>query len=387
MPIRILIAPNSFKGSADAETVYRAFREGVYYYSNISALPVETRKLLICDGGTGFAGILASKCHSSVRIQLSIRDPLFREIDTFYYRSGDLGIIESAESIGYALLERNELHPLSTSSIGLGQCIAHAIDNGAKRLLVGCGDTATSDCGIGLLGALGVTFFDASGQLIEKPIGKDLARIRNVRFDSSPYYGVPIDVQVACNLTSLAAGPKSTALVYSIQKGASEEQAQFLHSGFERFTALVADQVGEPCLGHFPGSGAAGGVGFALAAFFQNCRLRYSFDVVFDAIGIDPLLEWADVVITGEGLFDRNSVKGKAPVAVALRAKLFGVTTIAIVGAIQSDITSRVLRSGFDIIEPFSSEHISLEEYCSNFDGIARDATVRALTKARPLFM
>lgn len=192
-------------------------------------------------------------------------------------------------------------------------------------------------------------------------------------------------IEVACNLTSIASGPSSTALVYSRQKGASAEQAEQLYEGYESFTSLVGERVGEPDLGLFPGSGAAGGIGFAIAAFFKNRSLRYSFDVVFDAIGIDPLLEWADIVITGEGLFDRNSVKGKAPVAVALRAKLYDTVTIGIVGAIQSNIISRVLRSGFDILEPFSAENISLENYCKDFSDIARDATVRALLKAIPL--
>ena len=380
--MKILIAPNSYKGSVDSNTASRAFIEGVRYFSFITNSKVETEKLRVCDGGTGFAETIAHSSSSSRRISVQVHDPLYRDRKSYYYRNKDLAIIESAEVIGYALLTRKELNPLSTSSYGLGQCIAHALDNGSQKILIGCGDSATSDCGLGMLTALGVEFKDEQGRKIYQPCGKHLRQIKHIDFTKSKYYGTDVKIEVACNLTSIAAGEQSTALIYSMQKGASKEEASFLHNEFEKFTRLIGQIINEPHLGLFPGTGAAGGVGFALASFFNQCQLRYSFDVVFDAIEIDKYLRWADIVLTGEGLFDRNSVKGKAPVAVALRAKLFNVITIGIVGAIQSNITSRVLRSGFDIIEPFSAEDISLENYCNNFDDIARDAVVRALMKA-----
>ena len=385
MAIKVLIAPNSFKGSASASSAFHAFLEGVYYFSNITSKKVETRKILVCDGGTGFSEIVGSRYPDSKKIEADFVDPLMRPLSTSYYKAGDIAVIESAKTIGHALLAKHELNPMHTSSYGLGQCISHAIDNGAKRILIGCGDSATSDCGIGMLAALGVTFIDNEGKNIEKPVGSDITKIKNFDFSTSKYYGCDVSVELACNLTSIASGPHSTALVYSRQKGASAKQAEQLFEGYKSYTSLVGERIGEPDLGLLPGTGAAGGIGFAVSAFFQRRSLRYSFDVVFDAIGIDPLLEWADIVITGEGLFDRNSVKGKAPVAVALRAKLYDTITVGVVGAIQSNIISRVLRSGFDILEPFSSENISLDSYCNNFSDIARDATVRALLKAIPL--
>lgn len=385
MSLKVLLAPNSFKGSADAKDAYRAFLEGVYYFSNITSTKVETRKLLVSDGGTGFADIVGSKLPSNRRVDCEVLDPLRRPLRTYYYRSHDTAVIESAKAIGHALLTKEELDPMRTTSTGLGQCIAHAVKNGAKHILLGCGDSATSDCGIGLLSALGVTFRESSGRVIKDVTGSNLINIAEVDFSSSTPELQDVSVELACNLTSVAAGGNSTALIYSQQKGASQEDARTLHEGFEKFTKIVGSSIGEPDLGLFPGSGSSGGIGFAVSSFFPNTKLRYSFDVVFDAIGIDPLLKWADVVITGEGLFDRNSVKGKAPVAVALRAKLYETITIGVVGAIQTNTISRLLRSGFDVVEPFSSEQISLENYCIRFPDIARDATVRALLKARPL--
>ena len=185
MAIKILIAPNSFKGSANASAAYRAFLEGVYYFSNICSKKVETRKILVCDGGTGFSEIVGVRYSNSKKIEANFLDPLMRPIATYYYKAGDVVVIESAKTIGHALLLKNELNPMHTSSYGLGQCIRHAIDNGAKRILIGCGDSATSDCGIGMLSALGVTFFDKKGDKLERPLGGDIAKIVNFDFSRS----------------------------------------------------------------------------------------------------------------------------------------------------------------------------------------------------------
>jgi len=386
MSLRVLLAPNSFKGTASASDVFRALQEGLYYFSNINSINVESRKLLVCDGGTGFSEIIGKTLPKSKRIDFAAADPLLREIEAYYYLSGDTAVIESAQTIGHARLSASELNPIHTSTYGLGLAIRHAISSGARHILLGCGDTATSDGGAGMLAALGVRFRDCDGKEIPKPTGGDLSRIAKADFSTTYDFAKDVSFEVACNLTSIAAGRNSTALVYSRQKGASEEEAQRLYTGISSYTALIGNQIGEPDLGLFPGSGAAGGVGFGLCAFSPKARLRYSFDVVFDRIRIDQHLNWAHLVITGEGLFDRNSVKGKAPVAVALRAKAFDVLTIGVVGGIQKNITSRVLRSGFDVIEPFSSEALSLDDYTRNFFDVARDATVRALEKARPLF-
>lgn len=387
MSLKVLIAPNSFKGSASAEKVYRACLEGVYFYSNITSKKIETRKLLICDGGTGFADIISNTFKNRNKVIESYNDPLHRRIDSYYYLCNKTAIVESATVIGHALLNDEELNPLYTSSYGLGEMIASCIDNGAKKILIGFGDTATCDCGIGMLSALGVTFKDQDGLEIQKPVGKDLLRIEEVDFTTSKYLDSNINIEVACNLSSIAAGKNSTALIYSKQKGANDKEAKALYAGITKYTNLVCKIVGEPSYSLLPGSGAAGGIAFSLFSFFRtSCLLKYSFDLIFERIGIDEYLKWADIVITGEGLFDRNSVKGKAPVAVALRAKLFEVTPIAIVGGIQANITSRTLRSGFEVIEPFSSETISKTDYMDRFDDIARDATVRALLKVDKSF-
>jgi len=163
MAIKVLIAPNSFKGSASASSAFHAFLEGVYYFSNITSKKVETRKILVCDGGTGFSEIVGSRYPDSKKIEADFVDPLMRPLSTSYYKAGDIAVIESAKTIGHALLAKHELNPMHTSSYGLGQCISHAIDNGAKRILIGCGDSATSDCGITGADVIGtVTFVDGN---------------------------------------------------------------------------------------------------------------------------------------------------------------------------------------------------------------------------------
>lgn len=381
MALKILLAPNSYKGSVSAEEAFHSFLDGVYYFNNITNHPIETRKILICDGGTGFADIISSSFKNASRINLNIIDPLFREIESYYYQSEYTAIIESAKAIGHSLLSSEELNPMNTTSYGLGQLIKHAIDNGAKHILLGCGDTATTDGGIGMLSALGVEFFNKNGDQIYNPTGKSLYDVASVDFTVSKYFNHSINIEVACNLSSIASGKDSTALVYSKQKGATNEEAHYLFQGITQYTNIIGKYVNQPHLGLIPGTGSAGGVGFGIASFFKNTKLRYSFEVVFEKIEIDKYLEWADVVITGEGLFDKNSVKGKAPVAIALRSKLYNTIPIAIVGGIQSNITSRLLRSGFEIIEPLTAHNISKDYYIEHFDELARDAIVRALLK------
>lgn len=382
-PLRVVLAPNSFKDGANALQAAAAFEEGVRFFSQISGRSISTRTVPICDGGTGFAEILGRAVKPLGReIIVDIRDPLGRRRKASYVMVGrSLALIESARAIGLALLSPCERNPIRTTSYGVGQIIVDAIRKGARRILVGCGDSATCDCGMGLLAATGVRFFDRAGKEIKNPRPSDLAKVSSFNCEGSVLVGYKGSIEVVCNLSSIAAGPNSTAITYARQKGASKAEEKLLLNGIENFTRLVGDAIQNPDAGLLPGSGAAGGIGFALGAFTPNIHFTYSFETIFREVNLERHLDWADVVITGEGLFDRNSAKGKAPVAVALLARRFDVRPIGIVGSIEAGVTSQVLRSGFELLEPLTDSNLSIEHFIKNFRVLAREATTRALLK------
>jgi glycerate 2-kinase len=377
-PLRVLVAPNSFKTGASANVAGEAFRQGVEVFARMTGVPIVTRMVPICDGGTGFCQIMSENQPDECEwVEVETRDALGRPAIAKYAMSpSGVAFIECAKIIGLAMIDAKDLSPMATTSFGVGTVLKDALDRQVRKVLVGCGDSATVDCGVGLMAGLGARFWNADGVEMVDPRASDLTAISRVdlpRFSTLP------ELQLACNLSSIAAGRPSAARVYGGQKGASPDEIEELVSGFELFSRMVGRTVGNPDLGLFPGTGAAGGVGFGAAAIFPGvAELAYSFEVVFPAIGIDSHLEWADVVVTGEGLFDRNSVKGKAPVAVALRAKLHGATTVGIVGSIETGALSHLIRSGFDVLEPLTSPALSRERYIEDFDSLAREATTRA---------
>jgi glycerate kinase len=347
-----------------------------------SRFDFRVKELPICDGGVGFVDIMCSARSGSL-IFSPCFDPLNRPVSAKwgYVSPSKTAILEVAETGGYNLLTDSERNPVRTTSFGGGENIKAAVQNGSETILIGCGDTAITDCGIGMLSALGVDLKDENGARIDVPVGGDLERIHSIDASNCILNDFQGEIVVACNLSSIARGPSSTALVYSQQKGASLQEANSLAGGIEKFCRLTESLTGKSGLGLMPGSGSAGGIGFALAAFANRCILRYSFDAVFSEIDVAHHLKWADVVITGEGLFDKNSIKGKAPVAIALKSKRYGTNAIGIVGSIQSGIHSKILRSGFDLLEPMSDAKVDLDNYIANFETLLFDATVRALMK------
>lgn len=380
-PWRILLAPNSFKGGATATEALRVFEEGAIQFSRITNQPIELVHSPICDGGTGFAELVGRKSAPETRlITVDFLDPRLRpRRGSLPVRSDGVAVAESAEFIGLVLVPPKDRNPLASSSYGLGQAIRAAAESQVRRILVGCGDSATSDCGIGMMAALGVRFFDELGDAIDYPVASDLPRIHQADIDPAVEILASLEVELACNLSSIAGGKSSTARIYALQKGATPEQAEELWNGYRSFISIIEQRVGMPGLGLTPGSGAAGGIGFGLMAVATRFQARYSFEVTFAEIGLEDNLAQVDLMVTSEGLFDHSSVKGKAPVAAALYAKRFGVPTIAIVGGIMQGAISKQLRSGFDLIQPLSGVPLSVEWYIENFDVAGREAVVRAL--------
>lgn len=341
--MKIIIAPDSFKESLSANEVAKAIERGF-----VRRLPhAEYLCLPMADGGEGTTEALVQATHGRLLTE-RVQDPLGRCITAQWGLLGDgeTAVVETAAASGLALLEPSERNPLITSSSGTGQLIKAVLDNGAKRLILGLGGSATNDCGAGLLKALGADFFDAQGDSIDPVTGAltDITRIDLTALDPRLQ---ALDIQVACDVDNPLAGPEGASAVFGPQKGANAEMVQQLDQALQHFGCLLEQACGHE-LSTQSGSGAAGGIGAALLAL-THVQLRSGIEIVMDAVSLDDYLFGADLVITGEGRMDSQSVRGKTPVGVAQRAKRYGCQVVALAGALSEDV-SIVHQHGIDAV-------------------------------------
>ena len=315
--MRVLCAPDAFKGTIDANAAALAMARGV------RAAGHEAVCLPVADGGEGTAEVLLHAC-SGTRQHAPCIDPMGRPMDAWYglLEGGD-AIVECAASGGLPLLAAKERHPLTLTSAGTGHLLAHAARQGARGLLLGIGGTATVDCGAGLLQALGADLLDASGAPLPTPVRPDaLAALHSVQLPErlSALKGL-IDT------TAPLLGMNGAAQVFGPQKGAAPHEVLALESTLSH-VAQIIDPDGR--LQSQPGAGAGGGIGFAVLAL--GGILAPGADVVLDAIDFNAALQQADLVLTGEGCIDAQTACGKAPFVVAQRAAAAAVPCIGVAG-------------------------------------------------------
>lgn len=322
-PVRVVVAPDKFKGSLDAAGVAAAVGRGIRRVvpeAEIVAVPV-------ADGGDG---TLAAACEAGFeRVPVRVAGPTGEPREAAYARRGDVAVIEMAEACGLALLPPDALEPLRASSRGLGDALSAALDAGCTELVVGIGGSASTDGGAGMLAALGARIVDAGGR--EVPDGGGSLGSAAALDLGGLHPGLrEARVVVACDVDNPLAGPQGAAAVYGPQKGAGPADVALLDEAMGRWADLVEAAVGR-AVRDAPGAGAAGGVGFAALAVLE-AELRPGIDLVLDLVGFDAALAGADLVVTGEGSLDEQSLRGKAPVGVAGRARAAGVATVAVCG-------------------------------------------------------
>jgi len=300
----ILIAPDKFKGSLSALEVCDAVGDAMVEIKST----YKTIKVPLADGGEGTFEILVDQSNGRTKT-IPVQDPLHRPIQASYGLSNDgtTAFIEMARASGLQLLKESERNPLLTSTMGTGQLILDALNEGAETIIMGIGGSATNDAGIGLAQALGFRFFNKSKQPL-KPIGKSLseiefidetavdARLRNTRFI------------VLCDVDNPLYGKQGAAYVYGPQKGATQEIVNELDSGLEHFAQVV--KVAYSMNLDFPGAGAAGGLG-AGTKLFLNASFRKGIDFVSELTGLEEKIKASDLVITGEGKVDDQTLSGK----------------------------------------------------------------------------
>ena len=325
--LRVVIAPDKFKGTLTAAEVAEAVERGL----RAEVGDLEVTIVPVADGGDG---TLAAAEHAGFEaVRLSATDPIGRVVDTAYVRRGADAVVEMAEVSGLAML-RGKLDPMNASTRGLGEVIAAALDAGARTIVVGIGGSASTDGGAGMVQALGAKIVDASGEEVA-PGGAGLVGASRLDLDGLHPGLADATLLFACDVDNPLTGPLGAAAVYGPQKGASPEQVRELDAALASFADLVAQETGHDRR-DVPGAGAAGGVGFAALALLGG-ELRPGAELIFEMVGLPQAIVGADLVITGEGALDEQTLHGKAPAAVAKLAAAQGVPVVAVCGVNKLD--------------------------------------------------
>jgi len=329
---KIVIAPDSFKGTMSSIEICDIVERGI---KNIFP-EAQTVKVPIADGGEGTVDAFL-KAIGGTRINIKVKDPLMRDIDSFYGILNDnkTAVIEMAAASGLPLLSDEEKNPALTSTYGTGQLILDAIEKGCSRIILGLGGSATNDGGIGMAAALGVRFLDGNNN--EIPLnGGGLKYLHHIDVSGKNPGLEKCEIITACDVDNPLYGTKGAAYVFSPQKGANNEMVKFLDNNLKHYADVIQNDFGI-IVQDIPGTGAAGGVGAALVAF-MGAKLESGIKIVLDCVDFDSLISEADLIITGEGKIDGQSLRGKVPIGIAERAVKRGVPVIAIVGDIGDDI-------------------------------------------------
>lgn len=325
--MKIVAASDSFKGSLTSAEVADSIEKGVYDADPFA----EVVKVAVGDGGEGTMDALLETMGGR-RVSVEVSDPLRRPCKAEYgiLNDGLTAVVEMSSASGLTLLSPEERNPMRTSTYGTGQMIADALDRGCRRFLIGIGGSATNDGGMGMLTALGYRFLDANGKAL-KGNGASLIEVSSIDDIGVQQAVHDSEFIVACDVDSPLYGPKGAAYVFAPQKGADPEMVRSLDEGLRHYAEVVSSSAAT-----VPGAGAAGGLGYAFVTFL-GARLRRGADMVLDALCFDKIIEGADLVITGEGRLDSQTLAGKTPYAVLQRACKQGIPVIAVAGSVASD--------------------------------------------------
>ncbi|MDY5359375.1 MAG: glycerate kinase [Collinsella sp.] len=352
--MRFLFACDSFKGTiSSARSAELLAKEAAAFFPNATFSSLE-----VADGGEGTVDALVASLGGE-RVTLSVADPLGRPVEASYgLLPGGLAVIEMAAASGLPLLSLAERNPLRTSTYGTGELIADAIARGVRDITLAIGGSATNDCGMGAMRALGARFVDESGEELEGA-GADLARVCRIDLSGMDERVAKTTFHVMCDVDNPLVGPRGATYTFGPQKGADPACAEVLEAGMASFAAVLADTFGVD-VSTRAGMGAAGGLG-AAARLFLDAEVVGGVDRVLDLVGFDEALAGCDLCVTGEGHADSQSAHGKVVSGVAARCRAAGVPCIAVVGGMNADATE-LFGCGVDALVPTVIEVSSIEE-------------------------
>ncbi|HCJ58771.1 MAG TPA: glycerate kinase [Clostridiaceae bacterium] len=367
--MKIIIASDSYKGSLSSSEVADACEAGIK-----KVIEAEIVKMTIADGGEGTVDALVEARGGSYE-HLVVSDPIGRNIKAKYGVIGDAAVIEMAAASGLTLLKEDERNPLITTTYGTGQLIKGALDSGCRRIYIGIGGSATNDGGMGMAQALGVSFTDMAGNELGNG-GGELSKLYDIDIKNLDPRILDTEIIIISDVTNPLCGEKGASNVYGPQKGADKEMIKILDNNLLHYSNIIRERLNKDIL-DVPGSGAAGGLGGGLIAIL-NAKICRGIETVLDLIGIDEHLKDSDLVITGEGKIDGQSIFGKVPVGVGKRAMKYNVPAIAIVGSVGEDY-EKVYEHGINAVIDIVNRPMKLSEAVENASCLIEKAAENAM--------
>lgn len=346
--MKILVAPDSFKGSLTAMEVSENIKRGIHNFDS----KIDVDLLPMADGGEGTVQSLVDATEGEI-IEKEVTGPLGNKVKAFYGLLGDgkTAVIEMAAASGLPLVPEGKKNPLKTNTYGTGELIASALEHGVEQIIIGIGGSATNDAGVGMAQALGAEILDAEGDQVDFG-GGNLDQIEKMDLKNLDPRLKGVEIQAACDVDNPLFGEDGAAHVYAPQKGADREMVEILDQNLRHFNQIAVKELGKDT-NKIPGAGAAGGLGAGLVAFL-DAELKAGVDIVLDIIDFESRLRDVDLVITGEGMIDGQSIYGKTPVGVSRSAAKKDIPVIAIAGTLGRGV-EKVLDHGisayFSIID------------------------------------
>lgn len=352
--MNILIAIDSFKGSMSSEEASDAVKAGITKVSNKFDVQIAP----VADGGEGTVEVL-HKTLGGESITVNVRGPLFNLIKAQYIILPDETVaMDMASTAGLLLVQDEDQNPLNTTTFGVGEMIMDAIYKGQRNFIIGIGGSSTNDGGIGMLTALGYKFYDSDSNLL-KPIGSSLNKIARIASDNSFPELKECTFTIACDVNNPLHGPNGAAYVYAKQKGANEDEIEYLDKGLKNFADVIHKSFGKD-ISKIAGTGAAGGLGGGFKAFL-NAVLKPGIDIIFEKTGLEDKVKWADIIITGEGKLDNQTSMGKVVAGVANLGKKYDKKVIALAGSVANGVEN-LHDLGVTSIYSINDKSVSLEQ-------------------------
>ena len=369
---KILIASDSFKGAASALEVCDAIENGIKQVCS----KVKTIKIPMADGGEGTIGTLITATKGRL-INKVVTGPLGERVKAKFGILGDnkTAVIEMAEASGLPLVPVEKRNPMRTTTYGTGELIKYAMEKGCEKFIIGIGGSATVDGGAGVAQALGAKLVDKRGKEIGFG-GGSLSKLSKIDISSMDKRIKACDFEVACDVDNPLCGKNGAAYVYAPQKGATKTQVHVLGRALSHFANIVYRDTGIK-INTLPGSGAAGGLGAGLVAFL-GARLKSGVELVINASGIEKHIQDVDLVITGEGKIDGQTIFGKTPIGVAKLAKKYSKPVIGICGMVDEGY-EKVYKNGIDAIVTEFSSSLNIQEQMGQCKKLIQQITANAM--------
>ncbi len=370
--MKIVIAPQSFKGSLSAQEVAQAIAKGIRRV----VADVDIIMVPMADGGEGTVEALTYATHGEI-IATKVTGPLGEKVVAKWGILGDgvSAVVEMASAAGITLVPQEKLNPLVTTTYGMGELIRAALDAGRRRFIIGIGGSATNDGGAGMVQALGVKLLDEKGKELPRG-GAALAMLSRIDISGLDHRLAECQVITASDVTNPLCGEKGASRIYGPQKGATENMCQQLDEALNNYAVVIKRDLGVDVM-NIPGGGAAGGLGAGLVAFL-GAKLMSGVEIVSEVVGLSNYLKEATLVFTGEGRIDTQTLFGKTVAGVAAKAKAFQIPVVAIVGELSGDY-KEIYQHGIDAALSIAPGPISLGESMANAESLIADAAERAL--------